>query len=449
VKRVFFILLALSLSCQQRACRDTSREVSTTQGKHLYEVHCASCHGSKGDGKGPIAEFLWPKPRDFTSGIFKYRRTRGAVPADLDLLQTMKLGIPGTSMPGWDLLSMEDWRSILSYLKSFNPRLANEKAGPSVDTPEEPKKTPESIQSGRELYEKSGCVACHGLQGKGDGPGAIVLKDVWGDRIAPRDLTRGPLKWGNTTRDIYRTLMIGIPGTPMPGYEHTFSKEQMWSLVHYLKSIQRPLPEGYDPSSPKRNLLPVTKINGEIPLDYEDEAWEKTSSIPVFLKHLWHEPEATEWLTIKALHNDKEIAFYIQWEDDRMNVDPNQSDAAAIQLPMDTITNPIELPYLGMGSASKKVNIWEWKAGSFKDFNAGGVGQLKPQDLMRQNVTGKGVYYQGSWHVIFRRTLRPAENEDAPIPQLGYASFALWDEDLPKHRGPETFSEWIVYELGN
>src|SRR3990167_5793068 len=167
------------------------------------------------------------KPRGFNSGIFKYRRTRGAVPADLDLLQTMKLGIPGTSMPGWDLLSMEDWRSILSYLKSFNPRLDNEKAGPSVDTPEEPKKTPESIQSGLELYEKSGCVACHGLQGKGDGPGAIVLKDVWGDRIAPRDLTRGPLKWGNTTRDIYRTLMIGIPGTPMPGYEHTFSKEQM------------------------------------------------------------------------------------------------------------------------------------------------------------------------------------------------------------------------------
>ena len=38
MKRVFFILLALSLSCQQRACRDTSREVSTTQGKHLYEV---------------------------------------------------------------------------------------------------------------------------------------------------------------------------------------------------------------------------------------------------------------------------------------------------------------------------------------------------------------------------------------------------------------------------
>ena len=38
-------------------------------GKAVYERKCLLCHGEKGDGKGPAAELLDPKPRDFTSGI--------------------------------------------------------------------------------------------------------------------------------------------------------------------------------------------------------------------------------------------------------------------------------------------------------------------------------------------------------------------------------------------
>lgn len=439
MRKGIFVLLFFLAACQARSCRVEKEEVSKEKGALLYEQHCASCHGSNGDGKGNVAQYLWPKPRDFTSGIFKYRTTRGAIPSDLDLLQTMKLGIPGTSMPGWDLLTMEDWRSLLAHVKSFSPRLMNEKAGPLVDIPEEPKPTTESIQAGKFLYEKSSCVACHGLQGKGDGPGALILKDVWGNRIAPRDLSRGPLKWGNTSRDIYRSLLIGVPGTPMPGFENTFTKEQIWSFVHYLQSIQRKMPEGYDPANPKRNLLEVSKINGEIPLDEEADAWSETKGIPIFLKPLWHEPKANEWLTVRALHNEKEIAFYIEWEDDQMNIGPNEKDAVAIQFPLEEIENPIDLPYLGMGSEAKPVTIWEWKAGTFSAWQAAGVGNLKEQNQERQAVAGKGIYDRGAWHVIFKRPLSH--------PKVGYLSFALWDGDLPKHQGPEAFSEWMIYEL--
>ena len=37
------------------------------RGKDIYLRRCAGCHGAKGDGKGPAAEFLAPKPFDFTS----------------------------------------------------------------------------------------------------------------------------------------------------------------------------------------------------------------------------------------------------------------------------------------------------------------------------------------------------------------------------------------------
>ena len=56
-------------------------------GKTVYERKCAGCHGEKGDGKGPAAELLAPKPRDFTAGLYKIRSTANKVPTDQDLLR--------------------------------------------------------------------------------------------------------------------------------------------------------------------------------------------------------------------------------------------------------------------------------------------------------------------------------------------------------------------------
>ena len=70
-------------------------------GKVVYERKCAPCHGVKGDGKGAAAELLDPKPRDFTSGIYKVRTSANKVPSDQDLFRLVTNGMPGTSMPGW------------------------------------------------------------------------------------------------------------------------------------------------------------------------------------------------------------------------------------------------------------------------------------------------------------------------------------------------------------
>ncbi len=37
------------------------------RGATLYRIHCASCHGSKGAGDGPVASALRTKPTDLTS----------------------------------------------------------------------------------------------------------------------------------------------------------------------------------------------------------------------------------------------------------------------------------------------------------------------------------------------------------------------------------------------
>src|SRR5207248_11511324 len=56
-------------------------------GKAVYERKCVGCHGEKGDGKGPAAELLLPKPRDFTKGLYKIRSTANKTPTDQDLVR--------------------------------------------------------------------------------------------------------------------------------------------------------------------------------------------------------------------------------------------------------------------------------------------------------------------------------------------------------------------------
>jgi len=40
-------------------------KASIQKGKEIYEKKCALCHGDKGDGKGPAAAGLNPKPTNF------------------------------------------------------------------------------------------------------------------------------------------------------------------------------------------------------------------------------------------------------------------------------------------------------------------------------------------------------------------------------------------------
>src|SRR5437879_4118104 len=66
-------------------------------GQAVYDQHCAACHGVKGEGNGPAAVWVYPKPRNFTSGLFKIKSTPpGALPSDDDLFQTVTRGMAGS-----------------------------------------------------------------------------------------------------------------------------------------------------------------------------------------------------------------------------------------------------------------------------------------------------------------------------------------------------------------
>jgi mono/diheme cytochrome c family protein len=87
------------------------------EGRMLYAEHCLHCHGVTGDGNGPTAKYLSPKPRDYRRGLFKFTSTHYDYrPRRDDLARILSDGIPGTYMPSFKLLTPEESAAIVEYV---------------------------------------------------------------------------------------------------------------------------------------------------------------------------------------------------------------------------------------------------------------------------------------------------------------------------------------------
>src|SRR2546427_12641440 len=167
-------------------------------GRGVYKTRCVGCHGPKGDGNGPAATFLSPRPRDFTLGVFKFRTTpSGSLPTDGDLYRTVTRGVRWTAMPTWPEMPEKERLGVIVYIKSFSKRWEEEPTETIVALPSPLKATPELVARGKALYTRAKCWECHGESGKGDGPSAARLSDDNELPSRPTDFTRGQFKGGS------------------------------------------------------------------------------------------------------------------------------------------------------------------------------------------------------------------------------------------------------------
>ena len=89
--------------------------------------------------------------------------------------------------------------------------------------------TEKFISQGSKVYQAQ-CAVCHGKTGLGDGtPGLLP---------PPRNLVEGQWQKGGSLQNLFTTLIEGISGTSMVSFKH-LSKEDRWSLVHYIHSITK------------------------------------------------------------------------------------------------------------------------------------------------------------------------------------------------------------------
>jgi putative heme-binding domain-containing protein len=240
---------ALAAGTGQKVKLPASR-ADLASGEKLFQVHCARCHGAKGEGsRGPALN-------------------RPKLPRALDdatLLGILEDGIPGTEMPGAGAMSEREMRQTAAYVRSLGKL-------PMKPVPGDP-------AHGAEIFRgKGNCTACHSVMGEGGvaGPdlstigatrGAQHLRESLVDPQAavPEDyllvtvvLKNGPSVTGlrvnedsfsiqvrensGRTRSFWKSEIASIDRqrgkSPMPSYKGTLTESELTDVVAYLASLK-------------------------------------------------------------------------------------------------------------------------------------------------------------------------------------------------------------------
>ncbi len=349
--------------------RDDGTTAPMAQGsrrEQLYATHCATCHGTAGLGDGPAARYLFPKPRDFTKGLYKIRSTEtGALPADADLLAAISNGMPGSAMASFGWLPESDRKELVAHLRSL--AVVTNEDGKKVNLWElrgeprpivvgaQPAMTRELLAKGAGAYLRMQCATCHGAGGEGDGSSAKTLRDDWGYPTPPNNFTRGIYKGGGTDRDVYLRFSTGMNGTPMPSFAKHLSDEERWALVAYVRSlagssVAKQSTEG------KLEAVRVDRI-AENPFD---PGWDKITGVAVATMLAWQRQDKLDSVTVRAAHDGTSFALMLEWNDptcDTFVLRPQDfADACAVQFALTP-----ERGHFAMGEKNKSVNIWHWR----------------------------------------------------------------------------------------
>lgn len=249
VRNALIVLGALSLlgACQpksptadaEQAKADSLRVAAAIEaGAPVYLQHCAMCHGDGGNGDGDVAPALAAK------GV-KVARLN-----DLDLMSQIPLDSlriivrkggahTGRSeyMPAWaDSLSPEQLDNVVQFIASLataNPAIPLSTLAHYLQAP------PGVSSEGRSLFLHH-CAACHGNEGKGNGPFAARIAAM-DNHAKVRDLTDA--SYMSTLKDekIYATISLGgghfHKAVQMPAWNLTLTPAQMKDLVSYVRTL--------------------------------------------------------------------------------------------------------------------------------------------------------------------------------------------------------------------
>jgi len=205
-------------------------------GEAAYARECASCHGVEGDGEGPGATYLNPKPRNFQLGVYKLRSTpNGELPTKQDLFNTITNGISNSMMPAFHSLSDEERWALVEVIRRFGG--IEEEEGEAITVSARIAFDDASVQRGVAVYERLDCASCHGPTGWGDGDSSLTLENDAKERVWAANLQSGVYKGGSDPEQLYQRIANGLDGSPMPSYSAEASPEEIWDLVNYMTTL--------------------------------------------------------------------------------------------------------------------------------------------------------------------------------------------------------------------
>ena len=297
------------------------------------------------------------------------------------------------------------------------------------------------------------CIACHGT-------GKKSVYDRIFKRTIPAIMDPAFLR---TANDLFLTRVVkeGRTGTPMTAWKAGgagLTDEEIDRIISYM-TRNRPPSAGQAAGG----IITASKISADIPLRPEDALWKRARAFTVPLMLVGRSPDPMDRLVrVRALYNDRDIAFSVEWEDVTRNVSLGVNkfrDGAALQFPVRNTAEPSFRMGQGTGRDGRgMVNIWFWKAdvqesidtggktdgrGPVENLTATGFGTLRLKDGPSVPVRGRGQWRNGRWQVVFRRALSGREG-DAVFSAGGVTpvSFAVWDGAGEDVDGRKAVSAW-------
>ena len=429
-------------ACRSLAASD-SPVPDVEAGKAAYTQHCARCHGLLGKGDGVDAKRFYPRPRDFSLGVYKFRSTAsGTPPSDEDVFRTITQGLPGTNMPDWKHLDDATRWQLVYYLKSLSP--AFQTAATPVTVAPDPGAKRADVEKGKAVYQQLGCAACHGALGRANGTSAAGLVDDWNMPIRPADLTQGwSYRGGREPRDIMLRMLTGIDGAGMPSYAEAVSPEDAWQLAYYVASLQEPVSWNM--------LVHPLQMDGELPSSPTDPRWESAEPTDVRLRNAvtpegeWAAPPTVKAIAFRAVYNEEAIALRFSWDDPTQDTQQDSPDGFALVLKPDGAQGDVVTLQAWPYAESPALDVCYWAANS-----AGPVETLATDyDQVRAGRSSGGSlrsaahYEDGRWQLVIQRALKPAMPEGlAAVAPEGFTSlaFVVWDGGNPSARA---VSPWL------
>jgi putative heme-binding domain-containing protein len=242
------LVAVMSLQAQTPANRFDTPE-GRIQGASLFQMHCAYCHGARGEGG---------RGADLTTGSYRHGGS------DAELYATIRNGIPGTEMPTVRATDDEVWK-MTAFVKTLGAAGTHENAAGDA-------------RSGEAIYKgKGGCAACHAIDGAGGNlgpdlsavgrsrglaflieslvnPGADVAvpyrairlttrsgETLGGIRLNEDDVSIQLRDAGGNLRSFFKSDLRDIrrdKPSLMPAYGATLNKNELEDVVAYLSSLR-------------------------------------------------------------------------------------------------------------------------------------------------------------------------------------------------------------------
>ena len=199
----------------QIAALDPQNGETWAHGIELYAANCTTCHGVNGEGSSLAPALNDPAVRATGSA---------------DLARTIREGVPGTMMQGWDgKLSDTDIADIVAFLQNWD---AIDSAGIAL-TPPAPRQidlnNPEEVLAlGQQIFDST-CSVCHGENGSGGAGPALNSQQVL-SRVTDEAMKQTITSGGHR------------PGSIMPAFGDRLTTVEIDAVVQYIRNWEPTAP---------------------------------------------------------------------------------------------------------------------------------------------------------------------------------------------------------------